>query len=109
MVRRRAGCCRRRSNGAGRHLADKLPDPGVCGPWPPRAVAELLGHALQVLPDILRYDRTVPAAYPNGRGLTDAVYNVRYAWLSNGKIPPSGLKPHDDLLDRFPYLGPPHP
>jgi len=65
--------------------------------------------ALQVLPDILRYDRTVPAAYPNGRGLTDAVYNVRYAWLSNGKIPPSGLKPHDDLLDRFPYLGPPHP
>jgi len=43
--------------------------------------------ALQVLPDILRYDRTVPAAYPNGRGLTDAVYNVRYAWLSNGKIP----------------------
>jgi hypothetical protein len=37
------------------------------------------------------------------------VYNVRYDWLSNGKIPPSDLKPHDDLLDRFPYLGPPHP
>ena len=51
----------------------------------------------------------MPAAHPNGRGLTDAVYNVRYAWLSNGKIPPSGLKPDDDLLDRFPYLGPPHP
>jgi len=34
---------------------------------------------------------------------------VRYAWLSNGNIPPSGLKPHDDLLDRFPHLGPPHP
>jgi len=62
-----------------------------------------------VLPDILRYDRTVPAAYPNGRGLTDAVYNVRYAWLSNGKIPPSGLKPHDDLQEHFPYLGMPHP
>jgi Domain of unknown function (DUF4331) len=26
---------------------------------------------------------------------------------SNGKVPPSGLKPHDDLLAHFPYLGPP--
>jgi hypothetical protein len=23
--------------------------------------------------------------------------------------PPTGLKPHDDLLAHFPYLGPPHP
>jgi hypothetical protein len=33
----------------------------------------------------------------------------RFAWLSNGKIPPQGLKPHDDLLAHFPYLGPPNP
>ena len=65
--------------------------------------------ALQVLPDILRYDRTQPAAYPNGRVLTDDVYSMRFAWLSNGKIPPTGLKPHDDLQAQFPYLGGPNP
>jgi Domain of unknown function (DUF4331) len=65
--------------------------------------------ALQVLPDILHYDRTKPATYPNGRVLTDDVYSLRFAWLSNGKIPPAGLKPHADLLARFPYLGPPNP
>jgi hypothetical protein len=32
-----------------------------------------------------------------------------FARLSNGKIPPAGLKPHDDLLAQFPYLGPPNP
>jgi hypothetical protein len=65
--------------------------------------------ALQVLPDILHYDRTRPAVYPNGRVPTDDVYSLRFAWLTNGKVPPSGLKPHDDLLARFPYLGPPNP
>jgi hypothetical protein len=65
--------------------------------------------ALEVLPDILHYDRTKPATYPNGRIPTDDVYSIRFAWLSNGKIPPSGLKPHDDLLAHFPYLGPPNP
>jgi hypothetical protein len=64
--------------------------------------------ALQVLPDILHYDRTKPATYPNGRVFTDDVYSIRFAWLTNGKVPPSGLKPHDDLLAHFPYLGPPN-
>jgi hypothetical protein len=47
--------------------------------------------ALLVLPDILRYDRTLPAHYPNGRVLTDDVYSMRFAWLSDGKVPPTGL------------------
>jgi uncharacterized protein DUF4331 len=64
--------------------------------------------ALTVLPDILRYDRTEPASYPNGRKPTDDVYSMRFAWLSHGKIPPTGLKPHDDLLNEFPYLGLPN-
>jgi hypothetical protein len=64
----------------------------------------------QVLPDILHFDRTQPATYPNGRVPTDDVYSLRFAWLTNGKVPPSGLTPHDDLLPHFPYLGPPnHP
>jgi hypothetical protein len=65
--------------------------------------------ALQVLPDILHFDRTQPATYPNGRVPTDDVYSLRFAWLTNGKVPPAGLKPHDDLLAHFPYLGPPNP
>jgi len=64
--------------------------------------------ALMVLPDILQYDRSRPAAYPNGRVPTDDVYSMRFAWLSNGKVPPTGLKPHADLLSEFPYLGLPN-
>ena len=85
------------------------------GPW--SEILENSGYspeaakaaALMVLPDILRYDRTMPATYPNGRIPTDDVYSARFAWLSNGKIPPAGLKPHDDLQAQFPYLGPPNP
>src|SRR6266700_634384 len=65
--------------------------------------------ALTVLPDILRYDRTQPAHYPNGRVPTDDVYSMRFAWLSHGKVPPTGLKPHDDMLNEFASLGLPNP
>jgi hypothetical protein len=64
--------------------------------------------ALQVLPDVLKYDRTQPATYPNGRILTDDVYSLRFAWLTNGKVPSDGIKPHDDLLTEFPFLGLPN-
>jgi hypothetical protein len=85
------------------------------GPW-----SKILGNggylpeaakaaALEVLPDILRYDRTQPATYPNGRITTDDVYSARFAWLSNGKIPSAGLKPHDDLLAQFPTSARPIP
>jgi hypothetical protein len=70
---------------------------------------EARAAALQVLPDILHYDRSKPATYPNGRILTDDVYSQRFAWLTHGKVPPTGLKPHNDLLREFPYLGPPNP
>jgi len=70
---------------------------------------EATAAALMVLPDILHYDRTQPATYPNGRVPTDDVYSLRFAWLSHGKIPPTGLKPHDDLQAEFPYLGLPNP
>jgi hypothetical protein len=72
------------------------------------APAEAKAAALTVLPDILHYNREQPASYPNGRDLTDDVYSNRFAWLSNGHIPPDGLQPHDDLLPSFPYLGPPN-
>jgi hypothetical protein len=75
------------------------------GGYPPD---EAKAAAMQVLPDILRLDRTRPANYPNGRVLTDDVYSMRFAWLTHGKVPPTGLKPHDNLLAEFPFLGLPN-
>jgi hypothetical protein len=61
-----------------------------------------------ILPDVLHFDPSKPAKYPNGRVFTDDVINTRLAFLSKGDIPPTGLKPHTDVLMEFPYLGPPH-
>jgi hypothetical protein len=64
---------------------------------------------LTVLPDILRYDRSMPAAYPNGRTLTDDVFDARLSFLTGGKIGSDGVGPHTDLLPDFPFLGVPNP
>jgi len=71
--------------------------------------AEEAEEALRtVLPDVLRYDRGQPAAYPNGRTLVDDVTSARIAMVTNGKVPGDNIPPHTDLLDVFPYLGSPH-
>lgn len=71
--------------------------------------AEQAGLALQtVLPDVLRFNRSRPAGYPNGRRLDDDVTDARLRMISNGRIQGDGIGPHDDLLPAFPYLGPPH-
>ena len=84
------------------------------GPWshllegrgyPP---AEARDAALTVLPDILRYDRTRPTRYPNGRALTDDVYDARMAFLTHGRVTSDGVEPHDDYLTAFPFLGVPN-
>jgi hypothetical protein len=33
---------------------------------------------------------------------------VFFAMLTNGKVTGDKVGPHGDLLDEFPYLGPPH-
>ena len=63
---------------------------------------------LTVLPDVLHYDRTRPAHYPNGRVLTDDVYDMRMAFLTHGRVISDGVEPHDDYLTMFPYLGVPN-
>ena len=70
---------------------------------------EAVAAARIVLPDILQYNRDQPAHYPNGRILTDDVYSARFAWLTNGKVSSDGLRPHDDLMPQFPFLGVPNP
>jgi hypothetical protein len=66
-------------------------------------------NAERLLPDMLTFDPAKPARYPNGRSFTDDVINHRLSFLSKGDIPPTGLKPHTDILGEFPYLGNPHP
>ena len=61
-----------------------------------------------ILPDMLSFDPTKPAGYPNGRTFADDVINFRLSFLSKGDIPPDGLEPHTDTLKEFPYLGTPH-
>jgi hypothetical protein len=61
-----------------------------------------------VTPRSAAYNPSKPAAYPNGRVFTDDVINFRLDFLSKGDIPPTGLTPHTDILDEFPYLGRPH-
>ncbi|ARN82924.1 DUF4331 family protein [Methylocystis bryophila] len=63
----------------------------------------------RTLPDVLSFDPSKPAKYPNGRIFTDDVIDYRLAFLTKGECPASGLKPHADTLNEFPYLGAPHP
>jgi Domain of unknown function (DUF4331) len=62
-----------------------------------------------LLPDLLYYDPTRPASYPdNGRTPSDDAPDAFLSVITNGKITGDGIGPHDDLLAEFPYLGPPH-
>jgi hypothetical protein len=64
--------------------------------------------ALTVLPDVMHYNRTRPAHYPNGRVLTDDVYDMRMAFLTYGQVTSDGVEPHDDYMTEFPFLGTPN-
>jgi Domain of unknown function (DUF4331) len=62
-----------------------------------------------LLPDILSYDPTRPAFFPdNGRTLTDDALDHVLALITNGKVTEDKVGPHGDLLADFPYLAPPH-
>ena len=73
------------------------------------APADAQRVAATLLPDILFFDHTRPASFPqNGRALSDDVQDLFLAILTNGKVTTDGVGPHSDLLADFPYLGPPH-
>jgi hypothetical protein len=71
--------------------------------------AEATRVAATLLPDVLHYDPTRPASYPdNGRALTDDDVDFFLGILSNGKVTQDKVGPHKDLLTEFPYVGLPH-
>ena len=65
--------------------------------------------ATEFLPDVLPFDPSLPAGYPNGRRLTDDIADLRAALVTQSKVTTDLVGPHTDLLDDFPYLAPPHP
>ncbi len=71
--------------------------------------AEAKRVAGTLLPDVLPYDSTRPARFPdNGRTLTDDAFDSFIRVLTNGKVTEDKVGPHGDLLIDFPYAGPPH-
>ncbi|WP_235445153.1 DUF4331 family protein [Streptomyces sioyaensis] len=48
----------------------------------------------RILPDMLVFDPSKPAQYPNGRVFTDDVINYRLSFLSAGDIPPRARATH---------------
>jgi hypothetical protein len=71
-----------------------------CTPVEARRVAGTL------LPDLLYYDTTCPASYPdNARKLSDDATNALLTVIANGKVAGDGIRLHDDLLAKFPQLG----
>ncbi|MFZ1917051.1 MAG: DUF4331 family protein [Terriglobales bacterium] len=70
--------------------------------------AEATRVAGTLLPDVLHYDPTRSASYPdNGRALTDDVVDFFLPLLTNGKVMRDNVGPHKDLLASFPYVGAP--
>jgi hypothetical protein len=94
------------------HPADDIAD--YLEPWskllesrgyPPGVARETV---LTVLPDVMHYNRNRPAHYPNGRVLTDDVYDIRMQFLTYGRVTSDGVEPHDDYMSEFPFLGQPN-
>ena len=83
-------------------FAHELEHTGGYTPEEAKAVARKL------LPDILSYHPREPARFPhNGRTLTDDVVDLFFSMYANREVTDK-VGPHGDLLDEFPYLGPPH-
>lgn len=73
-----------------------------------RSLEDAQQTANSLPPDILEYDYTKPARYRNGRTLTDDIIDIQLAVLTNGSVTSDKVRPHQDLLETFPYVGSPH-
>ena len=61
-----------------------------------------------LLPDLIYYDSSRPAAFPqNGRKPSDDAADTFLGIITGGKVKGDGIGVHGNLLTEFPYLGPP--
>jgi hypothetical protein len=74
----------------------------------PYTAAQAGGIADLLLPDTLTYDTTQPAAFLNGRALSDDVIDAELGIVTKGVVPTDCVNAHSDYLGVFPYLGMPH-
>ena len=70
--------------------------------------SKAITFALEWLPDILPYDYTSAAGYPNGRKLADDIVDEAVSLITRGRITNDLVQPHTDYLTEFPYLGLPY-
>ena len=66
------------------------------------------GLAHFLLPDILTYDTSSSAGFPNGRRLSDDVIDTELSLITNGKITGDCVGNDSTFSNTFPYLGSPN-
>lgn len=89
---------------AGRSLVSMFPENALMNTMEPRQMSRMLGKS----PDVLIFDTALPAAFPNGRALTDDVVDLvgdNRVLANDAPFPTTNDKP---FLARFPYLAEPH-
>lgn len=89
----------------GRSLRSMMPENSAMNAMHPRHQFQQMG----VQPDVMIYNTALPAAYPNGRALTDDVVDLvgdPRVLANDAPFPSTNDVP---FLDVFPYLAPPHP
>ena len=93
----------------GRSLRSMFPEQDALNSMAPRLQQLRTG----LRPDVMIYDTSKPAAYPNGRALTDDVVDLVCALSSDCRVlandAPFPSANDVSLLGTFPYLAPPHP
>jgi hypothetical protein len=89
---------------AGQSLVSMFPENSLMNTMEPRQTMRLMGKA----PDVMIFDTALPAAFPNGRALTDDVVDLvgdNRVLANDAPFPSTNDKP---FLARFPYLAEPH-
>lgn len=90
---------------AGRSLRSMMPENSAMNTMLVRQQSRQMG----VPPDVMIFDTTRPAAYPNGRALTDDVVDLvgdPRVLANDAPFPSQNDRP---FLNEFPYLAEPHP